>query len=191
MGLLVLMRSCFNLAAAINPSDPLVHAELDLTDGHLDRLKRHFEDARRKFTSASLFAPNSPDPWLGLAYIAAYYDNNFQALIDDQTMEQRSHYTLGSREAAQRGDVLKIMGDKALKASQRWQRKKDTAEEVRFLRESDDDYDKAEKSYEGCRNKYATETVIANIHDKRAKIQQRLADLAANSGPENSSGSQH
>ena len=184
-------RSCFNLAAAIDPSDRLVHAELDLTDGHLERLKRHLEDARRKFASASSFAPNSPDPWIGLAYIAAYHDQNFQALIDDQTMEQRAHYTLGTREAAQRGDVLRNMALDAYKASLSWQRKQDAAEETRFLRESDDEFDKAEKSYQGCRNKYHTEAWIGKIHAIRAKIQQRLAELAGASTPENASGSQH
>ena len=118
-----------------------------------------------------------PDPWIGLAWLDAYNDNNLQALISDQINEQKNHYTWAQREAAERGDVSMILGRKAMAASVSWRRKNSEEEETHFLREADDDFDRAEKDYQGCRNWFHTEAAIEEIHDKRAMIQQRLSDL--------------
>src|ERR1700689_79599 len=68
-------RSCLNFATEIEGSDKLARAESYLIDGHLARLRKDFSDARQKFTEAASLAQNSPDPWIGLAWLDAYNDN--------------------------------------------------------------------------------------------------------------------
>jgi serine/threonine protein kinase len=170
-------RSCINFATGIDGSDKLARAESFLIDGHLARLRKDYSDARQKFTEAASLAHDSPDPWIGLAWLDAYNDNNLQALVSDQIREQQNHYTPAQREAAEKGDVSMILGRKAMAASLTWRHKNSVEEETRFLNEADGDFDQAEKFYQGCRNWFHTEAAIEEIHNKRAAIQQRLADL--------------
>ncbi len=170
-------RSCLLFATEIDSSDKRARAELYVVDGHLARLKKDYSVARQKFAQASSLAGDLPDPWIGLAWLDAYTDNNLQALIADQIKAQQNHYTPAKREAAQRGDVSMILGRKAVTASLNWRRKNSKEEETRFLREADDDFARAEKDYEGCRNWGRTESAIEEIHNRRSTIQQRLAEL--------------
>lgn len=170
-------RSCLNLAAEIDASDKLARAELDLVDGHIARLHKDYSEARQKFVSASSLAQNSPDPWLGLAWLDAYIDNNLPALANDQLKEQQNHYTLVQREAAQRGDVSMILGRKAMNASINWRRKGNAQEETHFLQDADTDFVRAEKDYQDCRDWFHTEDAIEEIHYRRGTIQQRLGEL--------------
>jgi serine/threonine protein kinase len=170
-------RSCINFATEIDGSDKLARAESYLIEGHLARLRKDFNDARQKFTEAASLAHDSPDPWIGLAWLDAYNDNNLQALISDQINEQRNKYTPAQREAAEKGDVSMILGRKALAASLIWRHKNSDEEETHFLNEADSDFDQAEKFYQGCRNWFHTEAAIEEIHNKRAAIQERLTDL--------------
>jgi serine/threonine protein kinase len=169
--------SCLNFATEIDSSDKRTRAELDLVDGHLARIRKDYSVARQKFVEASSLAGDSPDPWIGLAWLDAYNDNNLQALISDQIKAQQNHYTPARREAAQRGDVSMILGRKAILASLNWRRKNSAEEETHFLHEADDDFVRAEKDYQGCRNWAHTEADIEEIHNRRSTIQQRLADL--------------
>lgn len=170
-------RACINFATEIDGSDKLARAESFLIDGHLARLRKDYSDARQKFTEAASFARDSPDPWIGLAWLDAYNDNNLQALISDQIKEQQNHYTPAQREAAEKGDVAMILGRKAVTASATWRHKNSVEEETHFLNEAAGDFDQAEKYYQDCRNWFHTEAAIEEIHTKRAAIQQRLADL--------------
>jgi hypothetical protein len=170
-------RSCLNFATEIDGSDKLARAELDLVDGHLARLRKAYTDARQKFVAASSLAPDSPDPWIGLAYLDAYVDNNLQALAVDQSNAQKNHYTPVQREAAQRGDVSLFLGRKAIVASLKWRRKGSTPEETHFLHDADDDFARAEKDYQGSRDWFGTEAAIEEIHNRRVTIQQRLVEL--------------
>jgi hypothetical protein len=170
-------RSCINFATEIDGSDKLARAESYLIDGHLARLRKDFPDARQKFTEAASLVHDSPDPWIGLAWLDAYNDNNLQALISDQINEQKNHYTPAQREAAEKGDVSMILGRKAVAASLIWRHKNSLEEETHFLSEADGEFDQAEKYYQDCRNWFHTEAAIEEIHDRRATIQQRLADL--------------
>lgn len=172
-------RACLNFATEIDGSDKLARSELALVDGHLDRLRKKYPDAREKFNEAASIAHDSPDPWIALAYLDAYQDHNLQALLDDQNKEQQRHFTLGPREAAQRGDVFMFLGHKALNAANLWRRKNSAEEETRFLKEADNDFEQADKSYDGSRNWFRTEAVIEQIHKLRATIAQRLTELAA------------
>ena len=113
---------------------------LTLSKATSTRLRKDFTGARQKFVAASTLAPDSPDPWIGLAWLDAYNDNNLQALISDQINEQKNHYTPAQREAAERGDVSMILGRKAMAASLNWRRKNSPEEETHFLREADDDF---------------------------------------------------
>jgi serine/threonine protein kinase len=170
-------RSCINLATEIDGSDKLARAESFLIEGHLARLKKNFSDARQKFTEAASLAHDSPDPWIGLAWLDAYNDNNLQALISDQINEQKNHYTPAQREAAEKGDVSMILARKAMTASLIWRHKNSVEEETHFLNEADGDFDQAEKYYQDCRNWFHTEAAIEEIHNKRAAIQERLSEL--------------
>lgn len=170
-------RSCLLFAAEMDSSDKRARAELYVVDGHLARLKKDYSVARQKFAQASSLAGDLPDPWIGLAWLDAYTDNNLQALIADQIKAQQNHYTPAKREAAQRGDVSMILGRKAVTASLNWRRKNSNEEETHFLREADDDFVRAEKDYQGCRNWGRTEAAIEEIHNRRSTIQQRLAEL--------------
>jgi hypothetical protein len=170
-------RACLNFATEIDSSDKLARAELDVVDGHLALAHRQFTDARQKFVAASSLAPDSPDPWIGLAPLDAYHDHNLQALIEDQKQEQQRHYTPVQREAAQRGDLLMFLGGKAFSGSKLWRRKNSAEEEMRFLHEADNDFAQAEQAYEGSRNWFHTEAAIEEIQAYRAKIQERLSEL--------------
>jgi predicted Ser/Thr protein kinase len=170
-------RSCINFATEIDGSDKLARAESYLIDGHLARLRKDFSDARQKFTEAASLAQNSPDPWIGLAWLDAYSDNNLQALISDQINEEKNRYTPAQREAAEKGDVSMILARKAVAASLIWRHKNSDEEETHFLNEADSDFEQAEKFYQGCRNWFHTEAAIEEIHNKRGAIQQRLSDL--------------
>jgi hypothetical protein len=170
-------RSCLNFATEIDGSDKLARAELYLVEGHLARLKKDFSDARQKFTQAASLAHDFPDPWIGLAWLDAYNDNNLQALISDQIREQQNHYTPAQREAAEKGDVSMILGRKAVAAALNWRRKNSVEEETHFLNEADGDFSQAEKFYQDCRNWFHIEAAIEEIHTRRAAIQQRLTDL--------------
>ena len=171
-------HSCLNFATEMDSSDKLARAELDLVDGHLARLRKDYSVARQKFTEAASLAADSPDPWIGLAWLDAYNDNNLEALISDQLKAQQNHYTPAKREAAQRGDVSMILGRKAVTASLSWRHKNSAEEETHFLHEADDNFDRAEKDYQGCRDWAHTEAAIEEIHNRRSAIQQRLADIA-------------
>jgi serine/threonine protein kinase len=170
-------RACLNFANEIDASDKLARAELDLVEGHLAIRNRKYQDARVKFNAASVLTPNSPDPWLGLAFVDAYGEHNLQALIHDQGQAEQNHYSPVQREAAQRGDVSKFLGHKALQMSVDWRRNKSKDEELRFLREADADYVQAEKEYQGCRGAFNTEQEIRDIHRQRDVIQKRLSEL--------------
>ena len=170
-------HSCLAFAAEMDSSDKRTRAELDLVDGHLARLRKDYSVARQKFVEASSLAPDSPDPWLGLAWLDAYNDNNLPALISDQIKAQQKLYTPGKREAAQRGDVSMILGRKAVVASISWRRKNSAQEETHFLQEADADFSRAEKDYQDCRDWAHTEAAIEEIHTRRLVIQLRLADL--------------
>ena len=170
-------HSCLNFATEIDSSDKRARAELDLVDGHLARLRKDYSLARQKFAQASSLENDSPDPWIGLAWLDAYNDNNLQALISDQIKEQQNHYTPARREAAQRGDVSMILGRKAVTASLTWRRKNSIEEETHFLQEADSDFARAEKDYQDCRNWAHTEAAIEEIHKRRSTIQERLVEL--------------
>ncbi len=170
-------HACLAFATEMDSADKRARAELDLVDGHLARLRKDYSVARQKFVEASGLLPDSPDPWIGLAWLDAYGDNNLQALISDQIKAQQKLYTPGKREYAQRGDVSMMLGRKAVAASLLWRRKNSAQEETHFLQEADSDFDRAEKDYQGCRDWAHTEAAIEEIHNRRAAIQLRLADL--------------
>ncbi len=170
-------HSCLNFATEIDSSDKRARAELEVVDGHLARLRKDYSLARQKFTKASTLAGDSPDPWLGLAWVDAYYANDLQALISDQIKAQQNHYTPAKREAAQRGDVSMILGRRAIAASLNWRHKNSAEEETHFLRDADDDFVRAEKDYQGCRGWGHTEADIEEIHNRRSAIQQRLSEV--------------
>jgi hypothetical protein len=174
-------RACLNFATEIDPSDKRARAESDLVDGHLARLRKQWGDARQKFVEASSLAPDSPDPWIALAYLDAYQAHNLQALLDDQNKEQQRHYTLAEREAAQRGDLFRYLAGRAEATADVWRRKKSVEEESRFLHEADNNFEQAEKAYQGCRGWFRTEDAIEQIHKLRDSIQQRLAELGGGS----------
>lgn len=173
-------RACLNFAVAIDSSDKLARAELDVVDGHLALRMRKFSDARGEFNSASVLTPNSPDPWLGLSFLDAYADHDLQALTTDQAKAEQNHYNLVQREAAQRGDVSKYLAHRAYQMSAEWRRRheKSDDEEIRFLHEADADYIQAEKDYQGCRGFFNTEQAIRDIHRERDVIQMRLSQLS-------------
>jgi len=170
-------RACLNFANEIDASDKLARAELDLVEGHLAIRNRKYQDAREKFRAASVLAPNSPDPWLGLALVDAYGDHDLNALIKDQSNAEQNHYSPVQREAAQRGDVSKFLGHKDFQMSSDWRRDKSKDEELHFLRLADADYVQAEKEYQGCRGAFNTEKEIRDIHRQRDVIQKRLSEL--------------
>jgi hypothetical protein len=174
-------QSCLNLATEIDIWDKLARAELDIVEGHVAQLRKDYPEARQKFTAASSLESDSPDPWIGLAWLDAYVDNNLKALTADQLKEQQNHYTPAQREAAQRGDVSMILGRKAMNASINWRRKGSSEEETHFLREADDDFVRAENDYQGCRDWFRTEDAIEEIHYRRNTIQQRLAEITGSS----------
>jgi hypothetical protein len=76
------------------------------TKADVDRAVRLFRESARLDT-------RSPDPYLGLARMAAYVTQDPEALRQALAEAQSRGYTSGRRERAQFGDLHKVLADRA------------------------------------------------------------------------------
>jgi hypothetical protein len=108
---------CLGLARELASGDRRVAAKHAYVSAHLQRInaktKADVDRAIRLFRESARLDSRSPDPYLGLARVAAYVTQDPEALRQ-AILEARSRgYVSGRRERAQFGDLHKVLADRA------------------------------------------------------------------------------
>jgi hypothetical protein len=108
---------CLGLARELSPGDRRVSAKHAYVSAHLQRINAKTKDdvdrAIRLFRESARLDNRSPDPYLGLARVAAYVTQDPEALRQAILEAQSRGYVSGRRERAQFGDLHKVLGDRA------------------------------------------------------------------------------
>jgi hypothetical protein len=109
--------ACLGLARELAPGDRRVAAKHAYVSAHLQRIKAKTKEdvdrAIRLFRESARLDNKSPDPYLGLARVAAYVTQDPEALRQAILEAQSRGYVSGRRERAQFGDLHKVLGDRA------------------------------------------------------------------------------
>ena len=108
---------CLELARELTPGDRRVAAKHAYVTAHLSRINAKTQDgvdrAISQFRESARLDPSSPDPYLGLARVAAYVTQDLEALRQAISEAEQRGYSSGRRERAQFGDVHKVLADRA------------------------------------------------------------------------------
>jgi hypothetical protein len=108
---------CLGLARELAPGDRRVAAKHAYVSAHLQRInaktKEDVDRAIRLFRESARLDSRSPDPYLGLARVAAYVTQDPEALRQAILEAQSRGYVPGRRERAQSGDLHKVLADRA------------------------------------------------------------------------------
>jgi hypothetical protein len=108
---------CLGLARELAPGDRRVAAKHAYVTAHLQRInaktRGDIDRAIRLFRESAQLDTRSPDPYLGLARVAAYVTQDPEALRQAIAEAQSRGYTSGRRERAQFGDLHKVLADRA------------------------------------------------------------------------------
>jgi serine/threonine protein kinase len=110
-------RDCLDLARELAPNDRSIAAKRAYVAGHLSRITARasvdMDRAVRQFRESARLDPSSPDPYLGLARVAAYSTRDVEALRQAIGEAESRGYRSGRREQAGFGDAHKVLGDRA------------------------------------------------------------------------------
>ena len=136
-------RDSLDLARELSPNSRSVAAKRAYVEGHLLRISATTGDDRdraiREFREAARLDPRQPDPYLGLARVAAYWTRDIEALEWAIAEAEARGYTRGRREQAQFGDANKTLGDREYAAA------------IRHVgRERIEDLEQAAMYYDNC-----------------------------------------
>ena len=116
-------RECLDLARDLSPEDRTVAAKIAYVEGQIARITANSDEDRdraiREFREAARLDPRQPDPYLGLARIAAYWTQDVEALDQAIVAAEERGYMRGRREQAQFGDLYRALGDRAYDAAMR------------------------------------------------------------------------
>jgi hypothetical protein len=108
---------CLGLARELAPGDRRVAAKHAYVSAHLQRINAKTNEdvdrAIRLFRESARLDSRSPDPYLGLARVAAYVTQDLESLRLAILEAQSRGYTPGRRERAQFGDLHKVLADRA------------------------------------------------------------------------------
>jgi hypothetical protein len=99
----------------------MVAAKRAYVEAHLTRIAAGTDEERdratRQFHESARLDPRQPDPYLGLARVAAYWTRDVEALEQAIVAAEERGYTRGRREQAQFGDLYRALGDRAYAAA--------------------------------------------------------------------------
>jgi serine/threonine protein kinase len=176
-----------NLARALelDSGDKAIRGRLRLTEGHIERInfgsvkgaarQRRINSAISKFEEAADLLKRSPDPYLGLARIAAYDLNDMDKAEQHLKSAQSFGHPVGKRELSQLADGYRRRADRMWRESRGFA--KIPAQERDFLQKARQDYTHAQELYQqaglfgdGARNQL-------QIIQSRDRVQQRLTEL--------------
>jgi hypothetical protein len=116
-------RDCLDLARELSPNNRSVAAKRAYVEGQILRISATTAGDRdrtiREFRESARLDPRQPDPYLGLARVAAYWTRDVEALTQAISEAEERGYTRTRREEAQFGDLYKVLGDRAYAAGMR------------------------------------------------------------------------
>jgi hypothetical protein len=173
-------RQALEFAHQVAPGNDVISGKLAYAKGQIERITATDRDgidrAAALFQQAARLDPSSPDPYLGLARIAAYTTHDADALtaaIDNAT---RRGYTPGRRERIQAGDVNKVIGDRARADATR-----SGVDRNEALRRAADAYTRCVESLTGV-DLFDSEAELRACEQRQAIVEEQLdasADTAA------------
>jgi eukaryotic-like serine/threonine-protein kinase len=156
-----LARDALDLARELAPGDNRIAAKHTYVTGQLTRIagsmQADIDLAVRYFRESARLDPRSPDPYLGLARVAAYVTWDIEALQQAIAAAESRGYSPGRRERAQLGDVHKVLADRARVAASNLT----GASRVEHLEQAAADYEQCVAHFEGLRYFNSEDNLIA------------------------------
>jgi serine/threonine protein kinase len=167
---------CLELARELSPNDRTVSAKRAYVEGHLVRIAAGDESDRdraiRAFRESARLDPRQPDPYLGLARVAAYWTRDAEALAQAIAEAEERGYMPGRREQAQFGDLRRALGDRAYTAGMR----ADGDERVEDLELAKQHYEKCVEYFNGL-NFFDSESNLRACRRRGETIDDELERL--------------
>jgi serine/threonine protein kinase len=170
-------RQALEFAHEVAPGNDVISAKLAYTKGQIERITADDRDgidrAIALFQQAARLDPKSPDPYLGLARIAAYSTRDADALTAAIDNAARRGYTPGRRERIQLGDVYKVLADRARADAARPGADRDDA-----LRRAADAYGRCVDALTGV-DLFDSEAELRACQQRQAAIEDQLGSAEA------------
>ncbi|MDQ2898841.1 MAG: protein kinase [Acidobacteriota bacterium] len=174
--------AAFARAEQMDPDDNKLRGDMDICEGHLDRIAakganraKNLNAAISKFREAADLLRKSPDPYLGLARLYVYDLNDMERA--EEALNQASDYghARGKREKAQLADGYYHRAERTVSAARSFSEMPQQQRE--YLEKARRDYLRAEDLYAQVGTFYnATQNRIRTIH-AADQVENRMREL--------------